>query len=82
MTATTSNIQLPYLEDTRHDGKKLLTPNERMERLRHYIKRIYNIDINPALSGETIPTSNNWKKKNQKQDKTLSGELHRQQLRK
>ena len=32
-------------------------------RLRHYIKRIYDIDIEPALSGETIPTSNRWTEK-------------------
>ena len=30
------------------------------ERRRHYIKWIYDIDIKPALSGETIPTSNRW----------------------
>ena len=59
MTATTSNIQLPYLEDTGLDGTKLYTPKEWTKRL-HYIKQIYNIDIKPALSGETIPTSNRW----------------------
>ena len=58
MTTTKNNILLPYLEDTGLDGKKLYTPKEWTEQLRHYIKRITNIDIKPALSGETIPTSN------------------------
>ena len=39
MTTTVKNKQLPYLKDTGLDGKKLYTPNEWMERLRHYIKR-------------------------------------------
>ena len=60
MTTTKSNILLPYLEDTGLDGKKLYTPKEWTERLRHYIKRIHDIDIKPALSGETMPTSNEW----------------------
>ena len=68
MTTTTSNIQLPYFEDTGHDGKKLCTPKEWTERLRHYIKRNYNIDIKPALSGETIPTSNSWTENEIRQD--------------
>ena len=63
MATARSNIQLPYLEDTGLDGKKLYTPKEWTEQLRHYIKRIYDIDIKPALSGETIPTSNRWTKK-------------------
>ena len=63
MTATTSKIQIPYVEDFGFDGKKLYTPKEWTERLRHYIKRIYNIDIKPALSGETIPTNNSWTEK-------------------
>ena len=63
MTTTTSNIQLPYLEGTGLDGKKLYTPIEWTERLRHYVKRIYNIDIKSALSGETkTPTRNRTKK--------------------
>ena len=37
-----------------------MTPKEWTARLRHYIERIHNIDIKPALSGETIPTSNEW----------------------
>ena len=45
MTTTKSNILLPYLEDTGLDGKKLYTPKEWTERLRHYIKRIHDIDI-------------------------------------
>ena len=40
--------------------KKLYTPKEWTERLRHYIKRIHDIDIKPALSGETMPTSTEW----------------------
>ena len=60
MTTTKSNILLPYLEDTGLDGKKQYTPKEWTERLRHYIKRIHDIDIKPALSGETMPTSNEW----------------------
>ena len=60
MTTTKSNILLPYLEDTGLDGKKLYTPKEWTERLRHYIKRIHDIDNKPALSGETMPTSNEW----------------------
>ena len=57
MATTKNNIVLPYLEDTGLDGKKLYTPKEWTERLRHYIHRIYNIDIKPALSGETIQTN-------------------------
>ena len=60
MTTTKNYLLLPYLEDTGLDGKKLYTPKERTERLRHYIKRIYNINKKPALSGETKPTSNEW----------------------
>ena len=60
MAITSDSILLPYLEDTGLIGKKLYTPKEWTERLRHYIKRIHNIDIKPALSWETIPTSNEW----------------------
>ena len=60
MTATTNNILLPYLDDKGLDGNKLYTPKERTERMRHYIKRIHDIDIKPALSGETIPTNTGW----------------------
>ena len=63
MTTERNNIQLPYLEDTGLDGKKLYTPKEWTERLRHYIKRNYDIDIKPAISGETIPASNRWTEK-------------------
>ena len=63
MATTTNNILLPYLEDTGLDGKKLNTPNERTKRMRHYIKRIHDIDIKPALSGETMPTNNGWTEK-------------------
>ena len=60
MTTTKNNILLPYLEDTGLDGKKVQTPKEWTERLRHYRKRIHNIDIKPGLCGEVIPTSNEW----------------------
>ena len=63
MATTTNNILLPYLEDTGLDGKKLYTPEEWTERMRHYIKRIHDIDIKPALSGETMPTNNGWTEK-------------------
>ena len=63
MTTTTNNILLPYLEDTGLDGKKLYIPKEWTKRMRHYIKRIHDIDIKPALSGETIPTNNAWTEK-------------------
>ena len=57
MRTTKNNILLPYLENI---GRKKDTPKEWTERLPHYIKRIYNIDIKPVLSGETIPRSNEW----------------------
>ena len=31
--------------------------------MRHYIKGIHDIDIKPALSGETTPTNNRWTEK-------------------
>ena len=31
--------------------------------MRHYIKRIPDVDIKPALSGETMPTNNGWPEK-------------------
>ena len=52
MTAATNNILLPYLEDTGLDGKKLYIPKEWTERMRHYTKRIHDIDIKLALSKE------------------------------
>ena len=61
--AVATKIQLPYLEDTGLDGKKLYTPKEWTERLRHYIKRIYNIDIKPILTDDTIPTGDPWNTK-------------------
>ena len=56
MTTTTNNIQLPYLEATVLDGKQLQTSIEWTERLWHYIKRIYDIDIKQSLSAEAVPT--------------------------
>ena len=51
-----TKIQLPYLEDTGLDGKKIYTPKEWTERIRNYIKRIHNIDIKPMLIDDTVPT--------------------------
>ena len=56
---TTRKIQLPYLEDTGLDGKKIYTPREWTERFRHYVKRIHNIDIKQILTDDTIPTDGN-----------------------
>ena len=61
MTATT-NIRLPYLEDS-GDRKKLHTPKEWTERLRHYIKRIHNDDIKRILVDNTKPTDDLWETK-------------------
>ena len=61
--AVATKIQLPYLEDIGLDGKKLYTPKEWTERLRHYIKRIYNIDIKPILTDDTVPTGDPWNTK-------------------
>ena len=60
MTTTSNNVLLHYLENTGLDSKTLYTPKERTERMRHYIKQIHDIDIKPALSGETIQTNNGW----------------------
>ena len=59
MTTAKDNIQLPYFKDTGLDGKKLYTPKECTERSRHSIKRINDMDIKPALSGETIQKRHN-----------------------
>ena len=66
MTTTKSNILLPYLEDTGLDGKKLYTLKEWTERLRHYTKRIHDIDIKPALSGKQCQQALNGRLKNPK----------------
>ena len=58
--AVATKIQLPYLEDTELDGKKIYTPNEVTERFRHYIKRIHNIDIKPILTDDTKLTGDQW----------------------
>ena len=58
--AVVIKIQLPYLEDTGYDGKKLYTLKERTERLRHYMKRIHNIDIRQILTDDTVPTGDPW----------------------
>ena len=59
----TTNINIPYLEDTGLDGKKLYTPKEWTERLRHYIKRTHDIDIKPILTDGTTPTHADWNTK-------------------
>ena len=61
MTATT-NIRLPYLEGS-GDRKKLYTPKEWIERLRHNIKRIHNVDIKQTLVDDTTPTDDLWETK-------------------
>ena len=58
--AVSTKIKLPYLEDTGLDGKKIYTPKEWTERFRHYIKRIYNIDIKPILTDDTVPNGDPW----------------------
>ena len=73
MITINNNKQLPYLEDTGLDGKKLYSPKEWTERLRHYIERIYDIEIKPAQSGETIPTSNRWTEKTGNKSKSYRG---------
>ena len=62
MTMATK-IQLPYLEDTGLDGKKIYTPREWTERFRHYVKRIQNIYIKEKLTDDTVPTDENWNTK-------------------
>ena len=58
--AMATKIQLPYLEDTGLDGKKLYTPKEWTERFRHYIRRIHHIDIKQILTDDTVPTGDSW----------------------
>ena len=77
MTITTNKIQLPFLEDTGLDRRKLYTPKEWTERLRHYIERIYNIDIKPELSGKQYRQTLDGQ--NKTRNKTSSGELDHQQ---
>ena len=64
MTATTST-QLTYLEDTGLDGKKLYTAKERIERFRHYLKRIHKMDIKQISVDDTTPTGEPWYTKEQ-----------------
>ena len=66
MTTTKSNILLPYLEDTGLDGNKLYTPKEWTERLRHYIKRIHDIDKNRLYPGKQCQQVMNGQQKNRK----------------
>ena len=78
---TTTNIKLPYLDDTGLDGKKLYTPKEWTEIFRHYTIRINNVDTKQILTEDTVPTGDTAIRgiqKNQKSDKTLSGAQDRQ----
>ena len=61
--AVATKMQLPYLENTGLDMKKLYTPKEWTERFRHNRKRIHNIDIKQILKDETLPTDKNWNTK-------------------
>ena len=54
--ATATNIQLPYLEHTDFDGKKLYTPREWTERFRHYVRRIHKFAIKQKLLDDKAPT--------------------------
>ena len=60
MTTTKNNIMLPYLEDTGLDGRNYIPPKNGPNDNGITKKRIHKIDIKPALSGEAIPTSNEW----------------------
>ena len=75
-----TKIQLPYLEDTGLDGKKLYTPKEWTERFRHNTKRIHIIDIKPILTEDTVPTEDPWDTKEPEIDKTLFGVPDRRRL--
>ena len=61
--AVATKIQLPYLEDTKLDGKKIHTPREWTERFRHYMKRVHNIDIKQILTNNTVHSDENWNTK-------------------
>ena len=60
-----TKIQLPYLEDTGLNGKKMYMPKEWTERFRHYMKRIriHTIDIKQILTDDTVPAVENWNTK-------------------
>ena len=58
--AVATKIQLPYLEDTELDRKKVYTPKDWTERFWHYIKRIQNFDNNQILTDDTVPTGDPW----------------------
>ena len=62
------------------DGKNLYTSKEWTERLRHYIKRIYDIDIKPGfIHGKQNQQAPDGQRKNQKQDKISFGEPDHQE---
>ena len=64
--AVATKIQLPYLEDTGLDGKKIKTPKEWTQIFRHCRKRIHNIDIEPIPTDDTVPTGDPWDTKEPK----------------
>ena len=76
-----TKIQLPYLENTGLDGKKLYTPKEWTERFRHYIKRIHKNDIKKNYEMTQYQPATSGIEKNQKSDKTSSGAPDRRQSR-
>ena len=55
-----TKIQLPFLEDTGLDRKKLYTYKEWTERFRHYIKRIHNLDNKQILTDDIVPNGDPW----------------------
>lgn len=58
-TTTTGKIAIPYFEVTGHDGKRLYSSKQWLNRFRHYIQRIHDVDTKPVLNGEEM-TCSNW----------------------
>ena len=54
---------LPARHQTRRE--KLYTLKEWTERFRHYIKRIYNVDIKQMVTDDTVPIGEPWDTKEQ-----------------
>ena len=79
--AVATKIQLPHLEDSGLDVKKLYTPNEWNEKFRHYIQRIHNIDIKQILTDDKYLPVTHGIQKNQKSDKISSGAPNSRQSR-
>ena len=70
---TTTNIILPYLEDTGVNGKKLFTPKEWTERFRHCTKETIMWTSNKYLRMIRYQPAKPGTRKSQKSDKTSSG---------